>query len=150
MSDSQFDLDSFLPYRLHQASEAISEAFRTVYRDQYGMSRTEWRVLAHLGQRGPMTATQIGATAAARLHKTKISRAVRELENRRWLKRSVADADRRVQVLELTPAGKAAYDKLGELAHTYNLKLARKLGAKRFKQSMEMIEHLTRIAGQKQ
>ncbi|MGI9365062.1 MAG: MarR family winged helix-turn-helix transcriptional regulator [Rhizobiaceae bacterium] len=150
MSDSQFDLDSFLPYRLHQASEAVSEAFRSVYRDQYGMSRTEWRVLAHLGQHGPMTATQIGAAAAARLHKTKISRAVRELENRRWLKRTVADKDRRVQLLELTSSGRAAYTKLGELAHNYNLELARKLGARHFKQSMDMIEKLSQLAGQKQ
>ena len=147
MSTEKFDLESFLPYRLHRASEAVSQAFRTIYRDEYSMSRTEWRVLAHLGQYGSMTATEIGT--AARLHKTKVSRAVRALEDRRWLKRTTAESDRRVHVLELTAGGTMAYGKLGELAHQYNLELARKLGARNFDHSMEIIEKLSLLARQR-
>jgi len=39
-----------------------------------------------LGQRGTMTATALGEQSA--MHKTKVSRAVAELERRRWLVRT--------------------------------------------------------------
>jgi DNA-binding MarR family transcriptional regulator len=129
-SPDNFDLETFLPFCLHQAAEAVSRSFRAVYREEYGMSRTEWRVLAHLGQYGPMTATQIGTCAS--LHKTKVSRAVFSLEKRRWLARQTEPSDRRVHNLGLTAAGAAAYHKLGKLAHGYNATLSQKLGRKEF------------------
>ena len=73
----EFDLQDFLPYLLNQAAEVSSLEFQQVYRDRYGMLRTEWRVLFHLGLYGTMTAAQIGSRA--KMHKTKISRAVQRL-----------------------------------------------------------------------
>ena len=64
-----FDLQLFLPYLLNQAAEESSLSFQRVYKDRYGMLRTEWRVLFHLGIFGQMTARDIGLRA--RLHKTK-------------------------------------------------------------------------------
>lgn len=98
-----FDLQDFLPYLLNLAAEESSRAFQQVYKDRYGMLRTEWRVLFHLGRYGEMTAKDIGTRA--RIHKTKISRAVRKLEQRRYLKRVTDDRDRRSEFLSLTPAG---------------------------------------------
>ena len=34
-----FELQNFLPYLLNQAAESSSMAFRTYYRDKYGMLR---------------------------------------------------------------------------------------------------------------
>ena len=42
-----FDLQLFLPYLLNQAAEESSLSFQRVYKDRYGMLRTEWRVLFH-------------------------------------------------------------------------------------------------------
>ena len=88
-----FDLRFFLPYLLNQAAEESSLAFQQVYKGRYGMLRTEWRVLFHLGIYGEMTAKEIGERA--RMHKTKISRAVQRLADRRFLgeKRSRPIAD---------------------------------------------------------
>ncbi|TYC61803.1 MarR family transcriptional regulator [Rhodobacterales bacterium] len=80
-----FEIRSFTPYLLNMAAERTSEAFSDVYKRQYGMKRTEWRVLFHLGRYGPMSAHEIGARA--RVHKTKISRAVRDLETKRFVRR---------------------------------------------------------------
>ena len=66
-----FDLEGFLPYLLNQAAEATSRAFQAVYRERYGMTRTQWRVLAHLGQFGAMTARDI--FAGSPIAKTKVS-----------------------------------------------------------------------------
>ena len=65
-----FDLQDFLPYLLNQAAETSSLAFQQVYKGRYGMLRTEWRVLFHLGRYGRMTAKEIGQRA--KTHKTKI------------------------------------------------------------------------------
>ena len=45
-----FELSAFTPYLLNQAAEAQSDVFSRNYRDLYGMLRTEWRVLFHLGR----------------------------------------------------------------------------------------------------
>ena len=74
---ADFDLLDFLPYLLNLAAEEASLGFQTLYKTRYGMLRTEWRVLFHLGIYGEMTATEIGERA--RMHKTKISRAVQKL-----------------------------------------------------------------------
>ena len=117
-----FDLQNFLPYLLNQAAEESSLAFQQVYKDRYGMLRTEWRVLFHLGLYGRLTAKEIGARS--RMHKTKISRAVQRLEDRRFLTRAPDEADRRQEYLELTVQGRAAYRDLHGVAQGYDAALA--------------------------
>ena len=118
MEKDDFDLQNFLPYLLNQAAEESSLAFQKIYKDRYGILRTEWRVLFHLGIYGRMTASEIGERS--KMHKTKISRAVQKLTERRFLTRARDDGDRRVEHLELTAAGEAAYRDLRGIAEQYN------------------------------
>ena len=122
-----FDLQLFLPYLLNQAAEESSLAFQRVYKGRYGMLRTEWRVLFHLGIYGEMTAKEIGQRA--KMHKTKISRAVQRLAERRFLDRARDDADRRSEKLSLTAAGRAAYEDLRGVALDYDAALTARFGA---------------------
>ena len=124
--DGAFGLDDFLPYLLAQAAETAGRSFAEIYRDRYGMLNTEWRVLAHLGQDGPLTATRIGTLA--RVHKTKISRAVAALEQKRFISRETSAADRRSATLHLTRQGRAAYADLTRIARAYDEGLAALLG----------------------
>lgn len=119
--DADFDLQHFLPYLLNQAAEQASLGFQTLYKTRYGMLRTEWRVLFHLGHYGEMTAKEI--CDRGRLHKTKVSRAVAKLETRRFLQRRVLAEDRRAEVLALTGAGRAAYADLSAQARAYDTRL---------------------------
>ena len=121
MTPEKFDLEQFLPYLLNQAAETSSLAFQQIYKDRYGMLRTEWRVLFHLGLYGRMTASDIGARA--KTHKTKVSRAVQRLVTRRFVTRERDDADRRVEHLKLTAAGKSAYVELSGIAEQYEMAL---------------------------
>lgn len=127
-----FKLETFLPYRLNLAAELVSQRFAAQYRARYRMTRPDWRTLAALGSYGRMTATQVGANSS--MHKTKVSRAVRALEEKRWLKRSEDADDRRIEHLELTPAGKRIYGEMITLAHDYEQELAVLLGADGLKQ----------------
>lgn len=115
-----FDLQDFLPYLLNQAADVTSLEFQRYYKGQYGMLRTEWRVLFHLGRYGTMTAKQI--SESARIHKTKVSRAVSALEAKRFLQRERDDADRRVEQLWLSKAGLAAFDDLSTQAAKFDEK----------------------------
>lgn len=114
----QFDLVDFLPYLLNIAAEETSLGFSRTYKERYGMLRTEWRVLFHLGRYGPMTARDI--SDRARTHKTKVSRAVAALEGRRFLMRERMDEDLRQERLSLTAAGSAAYKDLCRTARVYD------------------------------
>ncbi|MTJ05441.1 MAG: MarR family transcriptional regulator [Sediminimonas qiaohouensis] len=117
-----FELQDFLPYLLNQAAEESSLAFQKIYKDRYGMLRTEWRVLFHLGIYGRMTAKEIGRRS--KMHKTKISRAVARLEERRFLTRTRDEEDRRLEYLDLTAMGEAAYRDLRKVATRYDARLS--------------------------
>ncbi|ACP26742.1 putative transcriptional regulator, MarR family [Sinorhizobium fredii NGR234] len=122
-----FELEAFLPYRLNRAAEFVALRFAAQYRARYQLTRPEWRTLAALGSSAsPMTATEIGAHSS--MHKTKVSRAVFSLEQRRWLKREEHGRDRRFEHLALTPAGQHAYGELTELASRYQAELLSMLG----------------------
>lgn len=116
-----FDIASFLPYLLNRAAEESSAEFAYIYKDRYGLLRTEWRVLFHLGQHGEMTATDIGRIS--KIHKTKISRAVAALQKRRYLQRATNVQDRRIDFLKLTSHGGCVFAELAEIAEAYNAKL---------------------------
>nr|WP_316650590.1 MarR family transcriptional regulator [uncultured Gellertiella sp.] len=121
-----FLLDDFLPFRMNRASELIAQRFAASYKARFGLTRPEWRTLAALGSCGRLNATEIGRHST--MHKTKVSRAIFALEQRRWLKRIRSDEDRRVELIELTPLGQRAYGELAVLAEAYGEELNRLLG----------------------
>ena len=113
----KYDLTDFTPYLLNVAAEATSMAFQDHYKSRYGMLRTEWRVMFHLGQYGPMLARDI--CTRARVHKTKVSRAVAALEKKRYLQRQEDDEDRRQERLSLTKSGAAVFRDLRQAAWSF-------------------------------
>ena len=82
------------------------------------MLRTEWRVLFHLGRYGPLKAKDI--CERARIHKTKVSRAVAALEQKRFLTREEVESDRRHETLSLTSAGQNVFRDLYQEAARFD------------------------------
>ena len=117
----EFEMRDFLPYLLAQAAEESSLAFAKHYGSRYGMLRTEWRVLFHLGRYGDLTARAI--CDRAKIHKTKVSRAVSKLEAKRYLSRRTSSDDRRREVLSLTAAGRRVFADLTRFAAAYDAEL---------------------------
>ena len=107
-------LEEFLPYRLYVVANLVSQALSRIYVDRYGIGVPEWRILVTLGQFEVMTAKAIGAHS--HMHKTKVSRAVSALEQRKLIVRRENRADRREALLSLTPAGRAIYRDLAPSA----------------------------------
>jgi DNA-binding MarR family transcriptional regulator len=78
--------------------------------------------LVSLGQFGVMTGKAIGART--HMHKTKVSRAVAQLEERKFLTRRANRDDLREAFLSLTPAGRAVYDELAPRALEFTDRLS--------------------------
>jgi DNA-binding MarR family transcriptional regulator len=115
-------LEEFLPYRLNVLASLVSQALSRVYAERYKIGVPEWRVLVTLGQYSVMTGKAIGIHT--HMHKTKVSRAVAELERRKLVTRRVNRADLRESFLSLTPAGRAIYEELAPGALEFAQKLA--------------------------
>lgn len=120
-------LETFLPYRLNRLSSAVSQRFRAVYGPHHDLTVPEWRVLATLAQFGTMTAKAIGRHSS--MHKTKVSRAVRALEERRWLVRRESEQDRREESLFLTAPGLHAYAEIVPRALAFEAGILALLGS---------------------
>ena len=115
---TDFDIRQFTPYLLNQAAEESSLEFQRIYKDRYGILRGEWRVLFHLGIYDRMTAKDI--TARARIHKTRVSRAVHKMQAKGYLTRVQDQNDRRKEWLQLTTKGRAVYEDLRRAAQLYD------------------------------
>jgi DNA-binding MarR family transcriptional regulator len=114
-------LEDFLPHRLNVLSSLVSQALTRVY-GRYGIGIPEWRVLVTLGEHGTMTGKTVGAQT--HMHKTKVSRAVAHLEERKFLARRANRSDLRESFLSLTPAGRAVYEELAPSALDFTVRLA--------------------------
>jgi DNA-binding MarR family transcriptional regulator len=111
---TELKLEEFLPYRLNVCAHLVSRALSRIYSERYKIGVPEWRVLVTLGQFGLMTAKVIGVHS--QMHKTKVSRAVAQLERRKWVTRRANRADMREAFLSLSPAGRDIYDELAPSA----------------------------------
>jgi DNA-binding MarR family transcriptional regulator len=136
---AKLQLEAFLPYRLNRIAAAVSQEFRSVYGPHHDLTIPEWRVLATLGQFEAMSAKEIGRHSA--MHKTKVSRAVRALEERRWLRRRPSAEDRREEILTLTPQGASAYRQIVPKALAFERRILDELGP----EAVPLLEALTRL-----
>ena len=108
----QFNLDAFTPYRMVVLGRLMSEELGAAYAGE-GLSIPEWRVLAVVSQAPAVAARDVAARTP--MDKMAVSRAVASLEKKNWIRRSPT-ADRRVNALELTDAGRAVFDRVARLA----------------------------------
>jgi len=103
MPGTQTRLAEFVPYRMAITSSAVSAAIASDYRQQFGLKISEWRVMAVLGDAGPLT--QRDLVRATQMDKVAVNRACKVLEDRALVRRSPNVSDGRSHHLELTQEG---------------------------------------------
>lgn len=121
-----FVLDGFLPYRVAVLAGRLSREFSRVYQERFGLSRAEWRVMAHLSQEAEVSVREIHARVD--MDKSKVSRAASRLEEAGIITKRISEHDRRLVVLALTETGAAMMSELAEAAATYHARLIARLG----------------------
>lgn len=103
MPGTQTRLSDFMPYRMAITSNAVSGLIAGEYRSEFGLKIPEWRIMAVLGDAGPLT--QRDLVRATLMDKVAVNRACKVLEDRGLLQRSPNEQDGRSHHLELTAAG---------------------------------------------
>lgn len=104
------ELANFLPYRFAVLSESLSQCVAQVYRERFGLSRDEWRVLAALADGAKHRMVDVAARST--LEKMQVSRAAARMEGEGLIEKLPDPDDGRGWLLHLKPAGRALYAKL--------------------------------------
>jgi DNA-binding MarR family transcriptional regulator len=107
-------LSEFLPYQLSITSNAVSGRIALEYRQRFGLSVPEWRVMAVLGDAGPLT--QRDLTRLTLMDKVAVNRACKVLEERGLAYRRPNELDGRSHHLDLTEEGVRMRDEIMPLA----------------------------------
>jgi DNA-binding MarR family transcriptional regulator len=105
---ADFDLETFLPYRLSVATNRVSRAFAAHYEQEFGISIPEWRAIAVLGAFAPLSSNAICERTA--MDKAKVSRAVASLLRRGLVEREAHETDQRLIQLTLSRKGQKIYE----------------------------------------
>ena len=116
-------LNDFLPYRMSIASNAVSDAVATAYRNLFGLRIPEWRLVAVLAEGGAMS--QQALCGRTRMDKVTVSRAAIGLVERGLIARAANPIDQRSHLVALTPEGWQLYEQVAPKA----LELERRLFA---------------------
>jgi len=135
----EFDLYGFTPYRLAVAAKRTSEELARQYRDRFGISIPEWRVLVHLAHSGKVSVRDIEARVA--MEKYEVSRAAKRLREAGLIERKENPNDRRLIILTLTPKGRDMMAELLPMAKAHQEALELRLG-KAFRQLEAGLEEL--------
>ena len=120
-------LERYIPYRLSILSNTVSGALAARYRERFGLSIPQWRVMAVLGRHPGSSANQVCELTA--MDKVTVSRAVAGLLADRRVLRAADRSDRRRSLLLLSARGAAIYDEIVPLARRYESELLGALGA---------------------
>lgn len=119
--DAPIDLERFLPYRLSILSNTISAAIAGAYAERFGLSTSEWRIIAVLGRFPSISAREVAQRTA--MDKVAVSRAVARLRAARLVRHQRATDDRRRSILTLSKRGQAVLREVAPLTLAYESRL---------------------------
>lgn len=97
-------IETFFPYRLAVTAEAFSRQLVTVYGQEHGLSREEWRLLFLLDDAGTLDSLRLSQRTS--LDKVQVSRAATRLEGKGLITRAILGSDRRLRNYAITDAGR--------------------------------------------
>ena len=123
---SGFDLNGFLPYQLAVLASRVSRDFSTLYKQKFGISVAEWRVVAHLSQEGSVSVREIHKRVD--MDKSKVSRAASRLEKRGFVTKSANPDDGRLVSLALTESGQQMIAEMTPIAREFEASVLAELG----------------------
>ena len=115
-----FDLESFLPYRIHQLALRLGyvgegthgEAFNVLGSDKQALKVREWRLMVLVACLGPLTNSEIAELGG--MEPATVSRAAKSLTEAKLVMSRRDSVDKRKTVITLTKSGARLFDQLSE------------------------------------
>jgi DNA-binding MarR family transcriptional regulator len=139
-ADKTIKLESFLPYRIANLSNNISEVFSSVYSFEYGISIAQWRILVNLFEHGFVTAKQLGTLAS--MDKSTVSRAIKTMLDMGYLVKKINNDDKRAYFVALSQQGKNLYHEIAPKALSWESNLKSCISEDEFTSFMSVLSKL--------
>lgn len=137
---THLELERFIPFRLSQLTNMVSDDLAAQYRTRFGISIPEWRVMAGLGHLGQASAGEIAAHGS--MDKVKVSRAVARMLDAGLITRETDPRDNRASILRLSRRGRRIYDRIATLALAWERQFLSPLSATEIDQLDDMLARL--------
>ncbi len=109
-SAQAIDMDVFVPAALTNLAQKITATASAVYRPQFGIGVTDWRIIALLAAEPWIAPVRI--CEATGLDKAAVSRSLRDLVTAGFVEANAAARNRRRVPVALTAKGLAAHDRI--------------------------------------
>ncbi len=110
----KFELGKFLPFRVTALAEGMSRSLSQRYREPYGISVPEWRILATLNRDNSLNAGEL--RKKTHMEKPRVSRALNKMEKRGLIIREPDICDSRVSNIRLSQKGEKLYKQIEPIA----------------------------------
>ncbi|WP_325894290.1 MarR family winged helix-turn-helix transcriptional regulator [Grimontia sp. NTOU-MAR1] len=133
-------LNQFLPYRMVNLADGISNACSKIYREEFDVSIPEWRILARLAEHEKLNAKDIGDITF--MDKSRVSRAVKLLEDKGLLLKVKDNTDNRASFLSLSESGRDLYAKIAPKALDWEAELIDVLDTVEYRDFLRVLEKL--------
>lgn len=128
-----------LPMALLRAREIIMEEFRPML-VRHDVTEQQWRVVRVLAEAGKLDATEVALRAS--ILAPSLTRIIRNLEDRKLIKRKKDASDGRRVILEIAPMGAALIKKaLPETAAAYE-RLEARFGATKLNALLDLLDEV--------
>ena len=138
------ELEQFLPYRISILANRVSSVIANAYASKFGLTITEWRIMAILGRYPGVSAEQI--CQRTQMEKSIVSRAIARMLQRELVVRSVDEKDRRRSSLILSSVGEEIYAEIIPLSRAYQDSLTECFTEQERKQFEQLLGKLYRHA----
>jgi len=124
-------------------SQAAARSHRVLHEHMVraGATGYDYRVLAALGDAGPVSQADLGRSAA--LDRRDVTHTVRKLEARHLVMRQPDPSDARQTLVELTSAGKLMLERLDVVIHDVQKEVCRPLTAAQRGALLDLLRRLT-------
>jgi homoprotocatechuate degradation regulator HpaR len=126
---------------LLRAREVIMARFRPMLA-RHDITEQQWRVLRVLAEAGQLEATELASRAS--ILPPSLTRIIKALVERKFIKRSRVKEDGRRAVLAITPAGVALIEDLAPERLAIYGAIEKRYGAERHEQLLDLLEGLVK------
>ena len=135
-------LNQFIPYLLVNLAKRVSDSCASIYENDFDITIPEWRILARLAENDRQNSRELAAVTF--MDKSKVSRAVKLLDEKGYLLKAKDVADQRVTYLSLSQAGRALYERIAPEALAWESRLLDALDITEYRDLMRIVEKLNR------
>jgi DNA-binding MarR family transcriptional regulator len=108
------ELDDFVPYYVRAIANRLAQAASRLYSRKFGIGLTEWSCLSTLAKEEEISAARICEMSG--FDKGLISRGLGSLETKGFVRSSPVKHHNRKRLIRFTPAGRALYREIRDLA----------------------------------